>query len=96
MHNKYILQNYIVGICVQLIRYKVKKEFKLPLHTNPVPLNPSLQIQVKLPILFSHTALVEHGFDRHSFVSKQDFIDLRFCIKTSRFLSIFKAPIYHE
>ena len=45
--------------------------YKLPLHTIPVPANPSLQVHVKLPILFSHCALTEHGFDKHSFVSAQ-------------------------
>ena len=41
-------------MCTQhtIVRYKVKKLFKLPLHTNPLPSNPSLQIQVKLPIVF--------------------------------------------
>ena len=49
---------------------------KLPLHTNPVPVNPSLQVQVKFPIVFSHTALTEHGFDKHSLVSTQGYIKI--------------------
>ena len=44
------------------------------MHTNPVPSNPSLQVQVKLPLMFWQSALTEHGFDKHSFVSKRGLI----------------------
>ena len=41
---------------------------------NPFPIIPSLQVQVKLPNVFWQLASTEHGFDKHSFVSKRGLI----------------------
>jgi hypothetical protein len=44
----------------------------LPLQTEPFPKNPVLHLHTKEPLLLVQSPLGEHGFAKHSFISKKD------------------------
>ena len=67
--------------------------YKLPLHTSPVPVNPSLQVHIKLSILFLHCALAEHRLNKHSLKSTQGFILKKRLNKFKTLLKTFRKLI---
>jgi len=59
---------------------KRKRKRKKPEQASPVPLNPSLQVQTKLPTAFEQSACEEHGYSPvvHSSISNVGYLHVFF------------------
>ena len=65
------------------------------MHVNPSPVYPALQVQVKLPGLFVHTAFGSQGLFAHSSISvQQKEYESDYCLKLKWF-SILKLLLHN-